>query len=65
MNFRSLFLTFKISMFLLLTVCKFAIVLGYTFQMCNEEDAVSPYRTICLTVANPIFSSKCFQSQTS
>ena len=59
------FLTFKISMLLLLTMCKFAIVLGHIFQMYYEEDALSPYRTICLTVANHIFSSKCFQSQTS
>ena len=43
MNFRSLFLTLKISMLLLLTMCiKFAIVLGHIFQMCYEEDAVSP-----------------------
>ena len=42
MNFQSLFLTFKISMLLLLTMCKFAIVLGHIFQMCYEEDAVSP-----------------------
>ena len=48
-------------MLLLLTMwqCKFAIVhvLGHIFQMCYEEDAVSPYCTICLTVANQIFST--------
>ena len=44
MNFRSLFLAFKVSMFsiYLLTMCNFDIVLGHIFHMCHEEDAVSP-----------------------
>ena len=68
MNFRSLFLAFKISMFsiYLLTMCKFDIVLGHIFHMCYEEDMLCHHNVpFCLTVANQIFSSTCFQSQTS